>query len=216
MEKKLDNYLLKFGLNIEKNQKKEILKYFNFLIENNKTRNLASIKDKETFFIKNVFDCILIKKLIDNMSGDLIDIGSGNGLPGFIYKIIFPQLNVTLLDAELKKIKFLKELQNYMEIDVNIIYNRAEKVLNKHYKYNYVTAKALVSDPLKWIKWTTSFLKRGGISINYKTPKFKKELKYKKVSSYMKKNMLNYKQEFDYDLYNSYRSIILLEKNKQE
>ncbi len=82
--------------------------YYEFLIAYNKKVNLTRITDKEEVYIKHFLDSILPIKQIDFKTiNKVIDMGSGAGFPGIPLKILYPHLEVLLVDARKKKLVFL-------------------------------------------------------------------------------------------------------------
>jgi len=129
----------------EKLSKLEI--YMNYLIEYNSHTNLTAITNEEDIYLKHFYDSLTIVKSLDlNNYNSLLDIGSGAGFPGMVVKIFYPHLNVTLIDSNNKKTKFLKELAEKLNIDVNIINDRVENFANKNLnKFDIVTSRAVAN-----------------------------------------------------------------------
>ncbi len=122
--------------------------YYNYLIEYNKHTNLTSITDYEEVIEKHFYDSISPAKIIDFTSiNNLIDIGTGAGFPGVVIKIFYPHIELTLLDSNNKKTKFLSELVKKLDLKkVNIICDRSESYakINRE-KYDLVIARAVKS-----------------------------------------------------------------------
>ena len=122
--------------------------YYNYLIEYNKHTNLTSITDYEEVIEKHFYDSISTAKIIDFTSiNNLIDIGTGAGFPGVVIKIFYPHIELTLLDSNNKKTKFLSELVKKLDLKkVNIICDRSESYakINRE-KYDLVIARAVKS-----------------------------------------------------------------------
>ena len=90
-------------------QLNQLEKYYELLIEWNKRINLTRIVEKKDVYLKHFYDSITLIKAIDLTKGqELCDIGTGAGFPGIVLKIVFPHLNITLVDALNKRIEFLK------------------------------------------------------------------------------------------------------------
>lgn len=121
--------------------------YINFLIEYNEHTNLTAIKTKEEIYLKHFYDSLTICKTcnFENIN-TLIDIGTGAGFPGMVIKIFFPNISVTLLDSNNKKTKFLQELANKLNIEVNIINERVEEYSkNQLNSFDIVTSRAVAN-----------------------------------------------------------------------
>ena len=137
-------------LNIDINDNKMFLleKYANFLKEYNKHTNLTAINDIEDIYLKHFYDSLTIVKAIDlNNINNILDIGSGAGFPGVVLKIIYPHLNITLVDSNGKKTKFLSELVKLLELDnVTIINDRVENLYHEYINhFDLVTSRAVAN-----------------------------------------------------------------------
>ena len=134
-------------LNIEltEEMKEELEKYADFLLEYNTHTNLTAIKTKEEVYLKHFYDSMTLSKIADLTEGTLLDIGTGAGFPGLVLAIIYPNLQVSLLDSNNKKIKFLEETIALLNLkNVKIIYRRAEDYTQKiREQYDYVTSRAV-------------------------------------------------------------------------
>ena len=114
------------GLNLTMQQQKALETYQYFLEEYNKTTNLTTIVNELEVYLKHFYDSLTIIKEIDLTKVDtLLDIGTGAGFPGMVLKICYPNLNVTLLDSNNKKITFLDNLKNKLNLDVTLVHSRA-------------------------------------------------------------------------------------------
>lgn len=123
-------------------------KYAKFLLEYNKTVNLTAIRDIEGVYLKHFYDsCLVINNsLVDfNNVNSLIDIGSGAGFPGVVIKILYPNIELTLLDSNNKKTTFLSKLIEYLNLEnVTIVNDRAENfVKNNRQKFDISIARAV-------------------------------------------------------------------------
>ncbi|MFW5782294.1 MAG: 16S rRNA (guanine(527)-N(7))-methyltransferase RsmG, partial [Candidatus Muiribacteriaceae bacterium] len=178
---------------------RKISGFVDLLIEENQKYNLASIKDEKEYLEKNLIDSLMIYRLEKKLSGSLIDIGSGNGFPGVILALTSPELSVTLVDSNNKKISFLEKVKEKLCPELVLKYTRAEKVIEENSpRYDYVSAKALVSDPKRWLRWTTPLLRKGGISVNYKTEQFLKEISYAGIRKELKKDRISLYKKLEY------------------
>src|SRR3712207_3205547 len=79
------------------------------LLEANQRFNLTRITDPEDFEIRVLLDSLSLVPLIPTTAKSLLDVGSGGGVPGMVLAIARPDLDVTLLDATGKKVRFLQE-----------------------------------------------------------------------------------------------------------
>lgn len=121
--------------------------YMNYLIEYNSHTNLTAIKEPEEIYLKHFYDSLTIVKSVDlSRYNSLVDIGSGAGFPGMVLKIFFPHLNITLIDSNNKKTKFLIELSKKLSLNVDVVNDRVENFSkNNLNKFDIVTSRAVAN-----------------------------------------------------------------------
>ena len=188
--------------------------YCTFLQEYNTHTNLTAITETKDIYLKHFYDSLTITKVIDlNSINTLLDIGTGAGFPGLVLKIFFPHLEVKLLDSNNKKIKFLEELCNKLDIKVTLVHERAEEYINEKREYfDIVTSRAVAFLPIL-SELSIPFVKVNGYFIALKG-EISKELE----SSTKILNTLNSKitevKEFNLPKEESKRTIIKIAKLK--
>lgn len=136
----------KLKIEITDKQLKDLETYYEMLIEYNKKMNLTGITEKEQVYLKHFYDSLTIMKIIDlNEQETLCDIGTGAGFPGMVLKIVFPKLKVTLVDSLNKRVEFLKDVKNKLNLEnLEIIHSRAEEFAKENIeKFDVVTARAV-------------------------------------------------------------------------
>ena len=203
----------KLGINITEEIMNKFDTYINFLIEYNEHTNLTAIKDYESILLKHFFDSLMLEHYFDfKDTRRILDIGTGAGFPGMILAIMHPEIEVTLLDSNNKKLKFLELLAEKINVkNIKIVHERAEDYVNRErQKFDVVTSRA-VSDLEILSELSIPFLKIGGYFIPLKG-KIDDELnRSKKIIKNLGGNIKNI---FNYELIkeNSTRNIILIEK----
>lgn len=135
----------KLGISITPNMKQQLEEYENFLLEYNEHTNLTAIKTKKEVYLKHFYDSLTLTKIANLEKGSLLDVGTGAGFPGLVLAIIFPNLDVTLLDSNNKKITFLKECITRLQIkNAHTVYSRAEDYTKIHREsFDFVTSRAV-------------------------------------------------------------------------
>lgn len=139
------------GINLSQEQLNQFDIYCNFLLEYNSHTNLTAIKEEDQVYLKHFYDSITFLKALDIPKySNLLDIGTGAGFPGMVLKIVFPNLEVTLLDSNNKKIDFLKELTKKLGLTkINFYHGRAEEFCIKNREsFDIVTARAVANMPV--------------------------------------------------------------------
>ncbi len=134
--------------------------------------NLTRITDEEEFIVKHFADSLIINKVIEMENIDsLIDVGTGAGFPGIPIKIIYPNIKVTLLDSLEKRVEFLKEVIDQLELEgIEAIHGRAEDLgQNENYreKYDLCVSRA-VANLSVLSEYCIPFVKRQGVFVSYK------------------------------------------------
>lgn len=139
--------LIKLNVSDIDNKLKKLELYLEYLTEYNQHTNLTRIINEDEAYLKHFYDSLTISKVIDlNEFESLIDIGSGAGFPGVVIKIFYPNIHVTLLDSNNKKTKFLTSLVEKLQLDVNVVNERAEDYAKKKLNsYDIVTARAVAN-----------------------------------------------------------------------
>ena len=200
------------GININDDILEKLEIYSNFLIEYNKHTNLTAIKEKSDIYLKHFYDSITILPYINDDVESLIDVGTGAGFPGIIIKLFRPTINVTLLDSNNKKINFLNELINKLDLDnIKTVHARSEEyALNNLDSYDCVVARA-VKGLQELSELCLPLVKKDGVFISMKGG-YKEELD--KAQGIISK--LNGKvesiHEFNLPIEDSIRSIIIIKK----
>lgn len=144
--KELYNQANKLDIELTQIQLYQFYLYMEQLLEWNEKINLTAITEPNDIILKHFIDSITINKHIEK-GYSLIDVGTGAGFPGIPLKILNKDLNVTLLDSLNKRIKFLDNLKEMLDIkDINCLHSRAEEISkNKDYRecFDIVTSRAV-------------------------------------------------------------------------
>ena len=139
-----NNLFLEYGFSLSENQLAKLDLYSDLLIQYNEKFNLTAITNKEDIYVKHFLDCLYLCKYLDSTKS-LLDIGSGAGFPGVIIKIFYPEMNITLLEPNNKKVMFLNTIKKQLNLSkLEIINQRSEDyVKDNRGKYDFVTARAV-------------------------------------------------------------------------
>lgn len=129
-------------------QKDQFERYYKQVKYWNERINLTAILEEDDFYTKHFYDSISTSFYFDfNQVKSICDVGSGAGFPSIPLKIIFPHLEITIVDSLNKRIKFLNLLAEELGLEnYNFIHSRAEDFAkNENYreKFDVVTARAV-------------------------------------------------------------------------
>jgi 16S rRNA (guanine527-N7)-methyltransferase len=142
------NLLKEKGVTLSDDQLTKFEIYFNMLVEWNENINLTAITEKGEVYLKHFYDSITPTFYFDfNKVTNICDVGAGAGFPSIPIKIIYPHLKVSIVDSLQKRIKFLNELSNKLELENVAFYHyRAEdfgRIENIRESFDLVTARAV-------------------------------------------------------------------------
>lgn len=177
---KIKEFVNDIGLEISDKQLEQFNMYYEMLVEKNKVMNLTAITEKDEVVIKHFIDSIALAKYYDfSKNIKLIDVGTGAGFPGLPLKILFPNIKVTLFDSLNKRILFLNEVIEKLELDnIEAVHGRAEEgARNAKMRegYDLVVSRA-VANMAVLSEYCLPFVKVGGYFIPYKTASIDEEL----------------------------------------
>lgn len=130
---KFTEELANLGIELNEHQKEQFDQYYELLVEWNKVMNLTGITGYEEVNLKHFTDSLSIERVKDmHQVQSVIDIGTGAGFPGIPLKIVYPELEVVLLDSLNKRIKFLDEVIRTLGLEkIRTIHGRAEDFAKK-------------------------------------------------------------------------------------
>ena len=167
--------LKEFQIEISEQQTKQFLAYYELLTVWNSFMNLTAITEFNEVMKKHFVDSLsLIKAVpdINEKSYSLIDVGTGAGFPGIPLKIMFPSIKVVLLDSLNKRISFLNEVIDKLELkDIQAFHGRAEDYAKqKEYRENFdMCVSRAVANLSTLSEYCLPFVKKGGYFISYKS-----------------------------------------------
>ncbi len=171
-----------YSIDINDKQVNKFNKYYSLLIEWNKKINLTTITDYEDVIKKHFLDSVLLLKVLKKdlfTLKNIIDVGTGAGFPGVPLAIMLPDAKFTLVDSLNKRIQFLNEVIEILEIDnINLIHARAEELggdANYREKYDICVSRAVAALPLL-LEYCSPFIKKEGVLYMYKSVKVEEEI----------------------------------------
>ncbi len=163
------NELKKLKIELSAKQIKQFEDYYQLLIEWNQKINLTTITSEVEVYEKHFLDSIKMMEVIDLNNQSICDIGAGAGFPSLPLKIIYPNLQITIVDSLNKRIKFLEELTKQLELDnVKLVAARAEEYVLVHRdSFDIVSARAVARLNIL-VELCVGLVKKNGHFIAYK------------------------------------------------
>ena len=169
------------GLKLDEDQIGKFEAYYRELIDWNQRVNLTRIIDREAVQVKHFLDSLSVVRAlsgIDWQSLNILDVGTGAGFPGVPLKILYPRMELTLLDSVRKKTDFLGHLITTLNLDgVLVINERAETLAHDTtYRESFDAVVSRAVAPLSVVlELTLPFCKIGGRVVCQKDASFEQE-----------------------------------------
>ena len=140
------NELKKINIELTEEQLEKLNKFYELLISWNEKINLTTITDKKDVYLKHFYDSLTLFKVMDLTKNlKVLDVGTGAGFPGIVLKIVFPNLEITLLDSLNKRINYLNEMIKELNLKgIKTVCERAEiYTKNNQEVYDLIVSRAV-------------------------------------------------------------------------
>lgn len=158
-----EGLLLKSGFSVDNEKKEKMLKFLELLYEKNKVMNLTAIRDKKGMIEKHFIDSLFLTEIIKKDEQKLIDVGTGAGFPGLVLAIYYPEKEFLLVDSVRKKIEFINEVIENLELkNVQTSSERAEELIkNKRETFDTALCRGVANLRII-LEYMIPFIKVGG------------------------------------------------------
>lgn len=205
--------LKKLNITLTEKQEQDLETYYQMLIKTNEHINLTAITNKEEVYLKHFYDSLTLIKTIDLTKPlKIIDIGTGAGFPGLVLKIVFPNLDITLLDSLEKRLNFLDEVIKTLDLkNIKTVHSRIEDY--KEETFDIVTSRAVAKTNIL-LELACRLPKIDGYFVFLKS-NIEEELKESEKCLKTLNLDLVEKIEFNLPIENSKRTILKIQKTKE-
>ena len=167
-----------FGLELDDTAVSRLNLYGNLLLEWNQKINLTAITEPQDVLYKHFYDSLLFFKAVKvERNAKIIDVGTGAGFPGMVLKIARPDINLTLLDGLNKRLIFLADVLDKLNLEAELVHARAEeggKSEKYREKFDFSCARAVANLPVL-SEYCIPFVKKGGYFVALKGATAKEE-----------------------------------------
>lgn len=214
--KLISSYGKEISIEFSNIQIEKFYKYMNLLIEWNEKINLTAITEPKEIIIKHFIDSLTVLKDIKGKN-TLVDVGTGAGFPGIPLKIMDEEIKITLLDSLNKRINFLNEVINQLDLkNIETIHSRVEEAgKNKKYResFDIATARA-VANLATLSEYMLPLVKVGGKSICMKGSEVSEELQNSKKAISILGGEIENIDNFQLPKSDMMRNIVIIKKVK--
>lgn len=162
------------GVPLDGLQTVQFAQYRDLLLEWNEKFNLTAITDDEGVLMRHFVDALTVMPALDAAlpnGGDVLDLGTGAGLPGIAIKIARPNVRVRLMDSTAKKLTFCHEVIKQLGLKgIGTLHARAEEaglLADHRERYDFVVARA-VAGLSTLVEYMLPFVKVGGTALAMK------------------------------------------------
>lgn len=212
-------YLSHNGNTLTELQEQQFIRYYEMLIEKNKVMNLTAITEFDGVVLKHYMDSLSIGTVMDmDKITSMIDIGTGAGFPGIPIKIVYPHIKVTLMDSLNKRIKFLQEVINELELEgIDAIHSRAEDLAKREdYREQFdLCVSRAVANLSSLSEYCIPFLKKGGSFVSYKAGNSEDEINMAQKAIQILGGKIERTEEFFLPESDIARTLVVIEKVKE-
>lgn len=171
--------LSELELELSERQLQQFIDYYELLVETNKVMNLTAITELNEIITKHFVDSLSLVKVVKISDQKILDIGTGAGFPGIPLKIVFPEIDLILLDSLKKRLNFLDEVITKLDLKkVKTLHGRAEdygKNLNYRERFDICVSRA-VAKLSTLSEYCLPYVRKEGCFISYKSGKVEEEL----------------------------------------
>lgn len=150
LDAKLTTACTQLNIELGKHQREQLLGFLDGLLLWSGAYNLTAITKPEEAMVKHMIDCLAVLpyfgRLFPNTINRVLDIGTGAGLPAVVLAIVRPDWQVSAVDSNNKKIRFIRQMASELGLsNIHPIASRIEQLQNHHDGYDVVTSRAFAS-----------------------------------------------------------------------
>ena len=117
--------------------------YCRLLKEKNRVMNLTAITEEDQVARLHFLDSLALLGAADFKDAAVIDVGTGAGFPGLPLKLAEPSISLTLLDAQRKRVDFLRETCGALGVEAECLHARAEEATDLRERFDLAVSRAV-------------------------------------------------------------------------
>ena len=211
--------LIEHGIELSEHQLAQFKLYYELLVEWNEKMNLTAITDQEEVYLKHFFDSLTASFHFDfSQPLTVCDVGAGAGFPSIPLKIVYPHLQMTIVDSLKKRVTFLNHLADELNLtEIAFYHDRAENFgKNKKFRESFdaVLSRAVARSSVL-SELCLPLVKVGGDLIMMKGANFQEEKKASEAAVEVLGGDWRNIHEFLLPIENSERNIAIIHKKRK-
>lgn len=208
----------KLGLRADSEKIEQLTDFYELLIEKNKVMNLTAITDFDEVVLKHYIDSLAVIQVVQiEKYPRILDLGTGAGFPGIPLKIFFPENEFVLADSLNKRLLFLNEVIEKLDLKkIETVHGRAEELARKkEYRegFDLVVSRA-VANLSSLSEYCIPFVRVGGLFVSYKAAGALGEIQTAKKAIHLLGGDLRETKEFELPDSDLDRLFAIIEKTK--
>lgn len=148
------------GLPLSDEQVEKMMAYLALLVKWNSVYNLTSIREPAEMVKQHLLDSLSAVHAF-TQAKNVLDVGSGGGLPGIILAIVFPQTSISMIDTVNKKTAFLTQVKAELKLKNVTVHTGRVELLKVEHLFDVITSRAF-SELNNFINWSHHLLAEDG------------------------------------------------------
>jgi len=163
------------GLGVSPAQQDKLMDYLALMFKWNAVYNLTSLRDPMQMVTHHLLDSLAAVPAFVK-AHNVLDVGSGGGLPGIVLAIVRPDMKVSMIDTVHKKTAFLTQVKAELSLTNVTVYTARVEQLQVSDKFDVITSRAF-ADLSDFVSWSCHLLADGGryIALKGVAPKDEQE-----------------------------------------
>lgn len=156
-------------------QQEQLMDYLTLMFKWNSVYNLTSLRDPVQMVTHHLLDSLAAVPAFEDAK-NVLDVGSGGGLPGVVLAIVRPDMKVSMIDTVHKKTAFLTQVKAELGLANVTVYTMRVEQLQVSDKFDVITSRAF-ADLSDFVNWSSHLLAEGGryIALKGTAPKDEQE-----------------------------------------
>jgi len=148
------------ALNVSPAQQEQLMDYLGLMFKWNAVYNLTSLRDPQQMVTHHLLDSLAAVPAFQDAK-NVLDVGSGGGLPGIVLAIVRPDMKVSMIDTVHKKTAFLTQVKAELGLANVTVYTMRVEQLQVSDKFDVITSRAF-ADLSDFVNWSGHLLAEGG------------------------------------------------------